>query len=322
MPRAVVIERPGGPEVLKVVELPAQSVKPGDVRVEVYAAGANPVDAGNRADPAWARVQAPFVVGYEFAGEVSEIGAEVQHLDVGDAVWGLLPVRGTRWGAYAEEIVIDARLVTRRPSQLNASEAAALPLAGATALQLLDRLAPQPHEWMLVHGAAGGVGHLLVQLAHARGVRVVAPARPSRHAVLRRLGVEVIVERDGNDPVRSVREAIGGDVAMVADLVGSGLLAASLGVIAEGGRAASIVDMSGDLENAIDRNVTVHGVLVRTGRAVLDALAALVEAGQVRPIVDGVIELEQARRAHERLETGSGQGKLVLDSGRGRDSAP
>jgi NADPH2:quinone reductase len=284
--------------------------------VEVLAAGTNPVDAGNRADPAWAQVPVPFVVGYEFAGEVSEVGADVEGLVIGDAVWGLLPVRGTRWGAYAEEVVVDARLVARRPLRLDAIEAAALPLAGATALQLLERLAPRQDEWMLVHGAAGGVGHLLVQLAHARGVRVAAPARPGRHAVLRRLGVEVIVDRDIVDPVRAVRNAVGGEVAMVADLVGGGLLAASLAIITEGGRAASIVDMVGDLEDAIDRNVTLHGVLVRPGRDVLDALAALVEAGRVRPIVDEVLELEQAARAHERLETGSGQGKVVLVSRR------
>jgi NADPH2:quinone reductase len=134
--------------------------------------------------------------------------------------------------------------------------------------------------------------------------------------VLRRLGVEVIVDRDIVDPVRAVRNAVGGEVAMVADLVGGGLLAASLAIITEGGRAASIVDMVGDLEDAIDRNVTLHGVLVRPGRDVLDALAALVEAGRVRPIVDEVLELEQAARAHERLETGSGQGKVVLVSRR------
>ncbi len=278
----------------------------------ILAAGANPVDAGNRADPAWARLPVPFVVGYEFAGDVTEVGAEVEDLAIGDAVWGLLPVRGTRWGAYAEEVVVDARLVARRPSRLTAIEAAAVPLAGATALQLLDRLAPRPNEWMLVHGAAGGVGHLLVQLAHARGVRVAAPARPGRHATLRQLGVEVIVDRDRVDPVQAVRDAVSSEVAMVADLVGGGLLSASLPIITEGGRAASIVDIVGDLEDAIDRNVTLHGVLVRPGREVLDALAALVEAGRVRPIVDQVLKLEQARLAHERLETGSGQGKLVL----------
>lgn len=322
MPRALVVERPGPPEVLEPAEVPARILGPGEVRVQVHAAGVNPVDAGNRADPGWAGLSAPFVVGYEFAGEVSEIGAEVDDLVIGDAVWGLLPVRGTRWGAYAEEVVADARLVGRRPSRLDAIEAAALPLAGATALQLLDRLAPRPGEWMLVHGAAGGVGHLLVQAAHARGVRVAAPARSARHAVLHGLGVEVVVDREDPDPLAAVREAVGGDVQMVADLVGGGLLAASLGVIAEGGRAASIVDLAGDLEDALDRNLTLHGVLVRPGRDALDALAALVDAGQLAPIIDEVLELEQAPRAHHRVATGSGQGKLVLVTGHAPATPP
>ena len=315
MPRAVVIESPGGPDVLEIVDLPARYVGSGEVRVAVDAAGANPVDAGNRADPAWAQVPAPYVVGYEFAGDIDEVGAGVEDLVVGDAVWGLLPVRGTRWGAYAEEVVVDAQLVTRRPQQLTAIEAAALPLAGATALQLIDRLAPRPGEWMLVHGAAGGVGHLLVQIAHARGTRVVAPAHPRRHALLARLGVDVVVARDSADPIRAIHEATGGDVEMVADLVGAGLLAASLSVVADGGRAASIVEMAGDFEEAIDRNVTLHGVLVQPGRHVLDALGTLAATGELRPVLDEVLELHQARRAHERLERGSGQGKVVLITG-------
>jgi NADPH:quinone reductase-like Zn-dependent oxidoreductase len=175
-----------------------------------------------------------------------------------------------------------------------------LPLAGATALQLIDRLAPQQGEWMLVHGAAGGVGHLLVQLAHARGARVVAPAYPRRHRVLAQLGVDVVVDRDSVDLARVIRDAIGGDVEMVADLVGGGRLAVSLGVLVEGGRAGSIVEMAGDFEEAIDRNVTLHGVLVRPGREVLQSLASLADTGQIRVFVDDVLQLDQARRAHER----------------------
>src|ERR1700722_1562648 len=173
-------------------ELPERGVGPGEVRVRVEAAGVNPVDAGNRADPAWAGIEPPYVVGYEFAGEAIEVGDDVGHLVVGAAVWGLLPVRGTRWGAYAQEVVTDAEFIAARPEELSLAEAAALPLAGATALQLLDRLDPSAGEWMLVHGAAGGVGHLFVQLARARGARIAAAASRPRHALLERLGVEVV----------------------------------------------------------------------------------------------------------------------------------
>lgn len=292
--------------------LPPRPVGPGQVRVAIEAAGVNPVDAGTRANPSWAGVAAPYVVGYEFAGTVVEAGDGVRHVAAGTAVWGLLPVRGTRWGAYADEIVTDAGFVDRRPPSLGVLEAAALPLAGATALQLLDRLDPAPGEWILVHGAAGGVGHLLVQLARARGARVAAPARPARHAFLRGLGVEVVVDRDDPGALDAVRELVGADLPVVADLVGHGWLAASLGIMAEGGRAGSIVELAGDLEPAVDRNLTLHGVLVRPGTGVLARLATLAEAGEVRPVVDAVLDLGGAARAHERVETGSGQGKLVL----------
>jgi NADPH:quinone reductase len=310
--RAVIVERPGGVEHLRVGELPVPGVAAGEVRVRIEAAGVNPVDAYNRADPGWAGLDAPFVVGYEFAGRVEQVGQRVRDLAAGDAVWGLLPVRGTRWGAHADEVVCDAQLVALRPTELDAAEAAAMPLAGVTAMQLLDRLNPAAGEWMLVHGAAGGVGHLLCQLARARGVQVAAPASANRHPLLRRLGVSVVVDRHQPDAMRAARELAGGDFPLVADLVGHGCLAASLDVAAEGALLGSIVELEVDLDQVIDRNMTLIGVLVRPGRGALDALAQQVSVHGVRPLVDQLLPLEEAAKAHERVETGSGQGKVVL----------
>jgi NADPH2:quinone reductase len=227
-------------------------------------------------------------------------------------VWGLLPVRGTRWGTYAELVALDAALVGPRPASLSAVEAASIPLAGATALQLLGRLDPRPGEWILVHGAAGGVGSLFVQLARARGARVVASASGRREPLLAGLGVEVFLDRHRGDVAQRARRAVGQELDMVADLVGQGTLAASLPVVREGGRAGSIVELAGDLELAVDRNITLHGVLVRPSREVLDALGAAVEARRMRPVVDQLLELADGRAAHERVETGRGQGKVVL----------
>jgi NADPH:quinone reductase len=312
--RALVVERPGGPEALRARELPAPLPGPGHVVVAVEAAGVNPVDAGNRADPAWAGLRPPFVVGYELAGTVEATG-DGTGWRPGQLVWGLLPVRGTRWGTYAERVALDASLIGPRPEGLSAVEAAALSLAGATALQLLDRLAPRPGEWVLVHGAAGGVGSLFVQLARARGARVAASASVRREALLERLGAEVFLDRLAGDVAGRARQAIGQDLDMVADLVGHRTLAASLPVLREGGRAGSIVELAGDLEPVIDRNITLRGVLMRPGRAVLDALAAEVGAGRLRPVVDQVLDLEDAATAHRRVETGRGQGKVVLRVG-------
>ena len=222
MGKGLVITRPGGPEVMKLEELPQRSVEPHQVRVIVAAAGVNPVDAGNRSDPSWAGVAPPYVVGYEFAGCVVEVGEEVADPAVGTEVWGLLPVRGSRWGAYASELVVDAHLVAERPLALDVLEAAALPLAGGTALQVLDRLDPAPGLHSERHGAAAGRATCGRQLCHAQaGLRVAARSarRDTRYCTPRRRG-------RGGSPSAGCHP--GGphtgrqDFAMVADLVGGG----------------------------------------------------------------------------------------------------
>jgi NADPH:quinone reductase len=309
--RALVVHQPGGPEALRLQRLADPQPGPGQVVVAVEAVGVNPVDAGNRSDPSWAGVAPPYVVGYELAGRVEAAG-EGASWKRGDPVWGLLPVRGTRWGTYAELVVLDTALVGPRPPGLSAVQAAALPLAGATAVQLLDRLAPRPGEWVLVHGAAGGVGSLFVQLALARGARVVASASARRQALLDDLGAEVFLDRQAGRVAERARDAIGQELDMVADLVGHGTLAASLPMLREGGRAGSIVELAGDLEPAVDRNITLHGVLLRPSRAVLEVLAAAVADGSLRPVVDQVLDLPDAAVAHRRVESRRGQGKVVL----------
>jgi NADPH2:quinone reductase len=256
-------------------------------------------------------VNPPYVVGYELAGRIQAAGDDADWMR-GELVWGLLPVRGTRWGTYAELVTLDAALVGSRPPGLSAVQAASLPLAGATAVQLLDRLDPKPGEWMLVHGAAGGVGSVFVQLARARGARVVASASAQRQALLRGLGVELFLDRHAGQVAKRACRAIGRELDMVADLVGYGTLAASLPVVKEGGRAGSIVELAGDLEPAVDRNITLHGVLVRPSRAVLGVLAAAVADGVLRPVVDQVLDLADAAAAHRRVESRHGQGKVVL----------
>jgi NADPH:quinone reductase len=309
--RALVVHQPGGPEAMRLQQLPAPQPDPHQVVIAVEAVGVNPVDAANRADPSWAGVTPPYVVGYELAGRIQAAGDEAGWRR-GELVWGLLPVRGTRWGTYAELVTLDAGLVAPRPPGLSAVQAASLPLAGATAVQLLDRLDPRPGEWVLVHGAAGGVGSLLVQLARARGARVVASASAQREPLVRELGAEVFLDRHPGQVAERACRAIGQELDLVADLVGYGTLAASLPMVREGGRAGSIVELAGDLEPAVDRNITLEGVLLRPSRAVLGVLAAAVADGVLRPVVDQVLELADAAVAHRRVESRRGQGKVVL----------
>lgn len=310
--RAVVVREPGPAESLESTELPRPTAGAGRVVVHVGAAGVNPVDATNRADPRWAGIEPPFVVGYEFAGWIDEIGPGVERFSRGDAVWGLCPVRGTRWGTYAEYVELEADCVGLRPAALDVVEAAAIPLAGSTALQLLDRLGLEPGEAVLVHGASGGVGRLLVQLARMRGIRVAAASSLSRHPLLRDLGVEIVIDREESDVVAAAVRELAGPLDAVADCAGHGLLAESLVGLREGGSAASIVELSGDFEEAIDRNLRLHGILVRPERETLDRLREAVQHGALRPVVDAVVEPDAIRETHRRLDAGRGTGKVVL----------
>jgi NADPH:quinone reductase len=310
--RALVVREPGPAENLELAELPQPIGGEGRVVVRVEAAGVNPVDASTRADPSWARIEPPYVVGYEFAGAIEEVGPGAEQFAPGDPVWGMCPVRGTRWGTYADYAELDARWVGPRPAALDAESAAAIPLGGSTALQLLDRLALQSGDSVLVHGASGGVGRLFVQLARMRGVRVAASSSAARHPLLRELGVELVLDRERGDVVAAAARHFGGLLDAVADCAGHGLLAASLVGVREGGSAGSIVELTGDFEEAIDRNQRLHGVLVRPERESLDRLREAVDDGALRPVVDAVVEPDGIVRTHRRLDTGGGYGKVVL----------
>ena len=299
--RAVVVEQPGGPEALTLVDLPEPVPGPDEVLVEVEAVGVNPVDLGNRADPSWAAISPPYVVGYDLAGLV---------VDTGEPVWALLPVQGTTHGALAERVAVPRDLVAPRPPELDPIVAAALPMAGCTALQVLQRMPLEAGSWVLVHGAAGGVGHLLVQMARGLGLRVAAAARPEDRRRLEDLGVDLWLDRSEPEPAAAAVAALGHELDAVVDLVG-GLLAPSLPYVRVGGHAATIVDLTGDLDLAIDRNIDLHGVLMRPGRDRLYELAAEVAAG-VRPTVTDTYPLERAADAHRRLEAGRVGGKLVI----------
>ena len=308
--RAVVIDAPGPPDVLRVSEIPPPVRSSGCAAVTIEAAGVNPVDMGNRRNPAWAGIDAPYVVGYEFAGDITWIDADATDLRIGDRVWGLLPVRGTRWGAYAEEIAVPHGLLAPRPAALSSIEAAALPLAGATALQTLDRLRLSPGNWLLVHGASGGVGHLLVQLAVACGLSVAAASRPDDRQRLIDLGVNVWLDRAVESVPAAAAAELGHGFDAVVDLVGGQILP-TLPFIVERGQAATIVDLDGNFDEAIDRNISIHGVLMRPGRGVLDRLREAVDKG-LRPHVKHVWPLAEAVMAHRRLEAGRVGGKIVL----------
>jgi NADPH:quinone reductase-like Zn-dependent oxidoreductase len=298
----------GGPEVLELVQLPRPEPAPTEVLVRVTAAGVNPVDwkvrsaGGLLGSP-------PFTVGWDVAGVVEELGRGVTRFAVGDRVFGM-PRFPREAAAYAEYVTSPSRQLARVPEGLSDVDAAALPLAGLTAWQALVETADNgPGSRVLVLAAAGGVGHIAVQIAKARGAYVLGTARAEKHAFLTSLGVDEPVDYTTGPLAARLR-----DVDVVFDLVGPDAAADALPTLRDGGMLVTAASGSGLAplhDEAADR-VRVVGILVEPDRLGMESLAALVEAGRLRPYVAETFPLADAARAHERGETGRTQGKLVL----------
>lgn len=311
--RAIVFETHGSPDVLHLREVALPEPGPGQVRVAIYAAGTNPVDAGNRQAGSWAGLQPPVIPGCDASGAIDAVGPGVTTFAPGDEVFYMADFLRNSHGTYAEYQVVDADLIAPKPKNLTHIEAAALPVAAGTAYEMVvRRLALTQGEWVLLYGAAGGVGSLALQMAVAQGARVIAIARTHHHGLLQGLGAAACLDYTTQDILAEAQVIAGGKVDAIIDCVGGETLAQSLPALRPYGRAASIVGLAGDLDLVLDLNITLHGVLVRPERTRLVALSQLISAGSLRPIIDQILPLEEAARAHRRLETHHGQGKIVL----------
>jgi NADPH2:quinone reductase len=311
--RAIVYERFGGPEVLELRDWPRPDPSAGEVVVAVHAAGTNPVDAQNRTDGAWAGLEPPVIPGLDFSGVVDAVGDGASGWAVGDEVFGALPLRATRSGSYAEYAAVPADIIAPKPERLSHVEAAAAPVAACTAHEALQRLGLRPGEWLLIHGAGGGVGSFAVQIGARAGARVLAVASARHHELLGELGAEVCIDYTKERLDEEVRRITRGEVDAVADFVGGDALSKSLALLRKRGRAVEIVDLEGNFEILIDRNQELHGVLFDPSEPEpLRAIAPELAAGRLRSVVSDVLALERAAEAHRLLEAGHRQGKLVL----------
>ncbi len=299
--KAVVHHRYGGPEVLEIAELPEPLVDLDGVLVRVRAAALNPADLGVRSGAlaGFRTSYFPVVPGWDVAGVVERAGPAAPEFAPGDEVIGYVRGEvGHRNGAYAELVAADVRTLVPKPAALPWPEAAGLPLAGLTALQAVNTLAPKPGETLLVHAAAGGVGSLAAQLAVSRGVRVLGTASEANHGYLRALGVEPI--RYGDGLAARVHALAPGGVDAVLDTAGRGTLAATPDL---GKRVASIAEFD------------VPGVTLVFARLVpadLRTVAALAEAGKLRVRVARTFPLEEAAAAQQMLAEGHAPGRIVL----------
>jgi NADPH:quinone reductase-like Zn-dependent oxidoreductase len=303
----------GGPEVLKVVELERPQPLPTEVLVRVHAAGVNPVDSKTRAGGGMSGVlgQPPFVLGWDVSGVVEEIGFGVHTLAVGDEVYGM-PWFPRAASAYAEYVTAPSRQFAKKPTNVSHIEAAAIPLAGLTAWQVLTATASvQDGQRVLIHAAAGGVGHLAVQFAKHLGAQVIGTASKEKHDWLLELGADEVIDYHST----AVEDATG-DLDLVVDLIGSETtLAQSIKVLKPGGLLVAVPSGTSPelLAAAAAAGVRVRPFLVEPDGHTLSEIAALVEAGEVRIEVEEVFGLAEAGAAHRRMESGRTRGKLVLD---------
>ena len=303
--KAAYIERHGGPEVLKYGDLPDPTPKPGEVVVDIHAASVNGADWRVRTGDYSQQSKFPYVLGRDFSGVVSAVGQGVTDLRVGDPVFGVCDVG--QEGAYAEKIAIKAAIVAKKPASISDVDAAALALAGLTALvSVEDTLKLEAGETILIQGGAGGVASFAIQLAKHIGARVITTTSAANLAYVRGLGADQVIDYNAQDFTKvvsgcdAVFETVGGDVAQ-----------RSFAVLKPGGRAAFIA--SGAQAPKAPRNdVQSLRPNVARDRPHLERVAALVSAGAVRPPEVTRFPLAQAAEAHKVSQARHFRGKLVL----------
>ncbi|MBV9772561.1 MAG: NADP-dependent oxidoreductase [Gemmatimonadetes bacterium] len=310
--KAVQIHAYGGPEELRHEEVPRPEPGEGEVLVRVHAASVNPVDSKSRAGgavvmrPGGQRLPLPIILGWDVSGTVESAGAGADFAP-GDEVYGMIrfPEIGA---AYAEYATAPAAHLARKPASLSHEEAAALPLVALTAWQaLFDTAGLSAGQRVLIHAAAGGVGHVAVQLARWKGAEVIGTASARNEGFLRELGVDRFVDYNAGP----LEEAVGGDVDVVLDPIGGETQERSLRLLRRGGILVSIVGAP-PADRAAELGVRGERILVRPHREQLVEIARLVEEGKLRPTLDSVFPLAEARAAHERIDSHRARGKIVL----------
>ncbi len=311
------------------IQVPSRPLAAHEVRLAVAAASVNPLDTKIRNGAYAAIANSPPVLGCDVAGTIIEVGSHAKGFAIGDAVYGCAGGLINRDGAYATEMAVDYRLIAQKPANLSFRQAAALPLVGITAWEaLVDRARIVPGDLVLVHGAAGGVGHIGVQLARAMGGIVHATvSSDEKAAIARNLGADHVINYRAQSVAEYVASATGGrGYDVVFDTIGTANMQPSIDAVADNGRVATIVSTGTtvDLANLMPHNASLHVVfmlvpmlrdrdLERHGD-ILFRVTRLVEAGRLMPVIDPhSFSLDQLGDAHALLTSGKAIGKIVID---------
>src|SRR5437868_12043118 len=305
MMRAVVAHEYGAPEVLKLEQVPRPEPKEDEALVRVIASGVNPADpltlSGKYAKEFGTHL--PLIPGYEIAGIVEKTGPQVTTLKKGGAVYGY-PTFG---GGWAEYVVVKQWEVAAKPRSVTFAEAAAVPMGALTSWQALVNVAHlQPGQTVLIHGGSGGVGSFAIQIAKARGARVIATASTTNQDLLKQLGADMAI-----DYTKTKFEDVAKEVDAVLDPVGRDTLARSYGVVRKGGIVMSLVARP-DPAELQKHGIRGAGISVHADADDLTEIAQLIDAGKIKPIVTEVLPLTDAVKAQQQAATHHTRGKVVL----------
>ncbi len=328
--RAVQMTAAGDPAVLQAVDLPEPAISsPTQIKVRLHAAGVNPIDTKIRSRGLFYGAEPPAILGCDGAGEVVETGPSVDRFRTGDRVWFCHGGLGREPGNYAEYTVVEQAEAEHMPETIDYTQAAAGPLVLITAWEaLFDQGRLQSGETVLVHAGAGGVGHVAVQLARARGARVLATAGTAESIGLAAsLGADEVIDYREGGVAERIGELAGGGVDLCLESVGPEVFRDSIGMMAPYGRLVTLLDPGRDLDlsQARMKNLSIGFTLMLTPmlwdlpgpRAhqgeILRECAALIDDGRLRLHVSRTYPLEEAARAHQQIETGHTHGKIVLE---------
>lgn len=305
--KAIRFHKYGGPEVLVYEDAPRPEAAAGELLLRVHAAGVNPVDwkarAGHLED--WLHHQLPLIPGWDVSGVVEALGTDVAGFTPGDEVFGMLDI--TRNGAYAEYAVVSAASVARKPPALSHAIAAALPIAALTAWQALFDVAHlKAGQTLLIHGAAGGVGHFAVQFAKWKGAKVIGTATGRNVGFVRELGADRVIDYQTTRFEGAVR-----DIDAVFDTIGGETQHRSWQVVKKGGVLVATLGIENP-QAAADHGVRGVGMYVHADLAQLARIAALIETKKVTTYLNSVLPVAEAAKAHESSQTGHVRGKIVL----------
>ncbi|HEX4372571.1 MAG TPA: NADP-dependent oxidoreductase [Puia sp.] len=305
--RAIVIHEFGGPEVLKLEDVPRPKPAADEVLIKIYATGVNPVDWKIREGARKEKFPTnfPLIPGWDVSGVIEEVGTGIINFKKGDEVYSRPDP--TKNGTYAEYVVVKADQVNPKPKTIDHVKAAAVPLAGLTAWQgLFDHGKLQRGEKVLIHGASGGVGTFAVQFAKWKGAYVITTSSEKNIKFLQELGADEVIDYKKENFEDRLH-----DVDLVFDTIGAQTQKRSLQVLKNGGRLITTVKPENEKE-AEEKNIHIEGYMAQSYPEELEVIAELIDEGKVSPVIGKVFPLEQAAEAQQLSKEGHVRGKIVL----------